>query len=248
MKCNFFFSFLLLTSFFSLTQKVKAQAVSHQLWEDLLQAYVTEEGVVNYNGFKDNPKLDQYLELLNQNGPRKSWSRYDKLAYWINAYNAFTVKLVSKHYPIKSIKDIKKGIPFVNTVWDIKFIVLDGDTYDLNNIEHGIIRKRFREPRIHFAVNCASESCPALLNHAYTGAKLDDQLTFQAKRFLADKTKNKISSNKLDLSKIFKWFKKDFTRRSSFIEFLNKYAPTPINKSAKISYNKYDWRLNDRKY
>lgn len=250
MNRNFFFSSLIvLLGVFSLAQNGFTQSISHDTWDELLQAHVTDEGIVDYKGFiKEKIKLEQYLQLLSQNPPQRTWKRTEQLAYWINAYNAFTVKLIVDYYPVKSIKDIKRGIPFVNTVWDIKFIEIDGYKYDLNKIEHGILRKRFKEPRIHFAVNCASASCPALLNRAYTGAKLNAQLDQQAKNFLADTSKNKISANSTQLSKIFKWFKKDFTKEGSLKEFIAKYAPTSFNKKAKINYLKYDWRLNNQNY
>ena len=250
MNRHFFFSSLfVLLGLFSLAQNAKAQSVSHATWDELLQAHVTDDGIVDYKGFiQEKAKFEKYLQLLSDNPPQRSWKRTEQLAYWINAYNAFTVKLIVDHYPVKSIKDIKRGVPFVNTVWDIKFIKIGGHKYDLNNIEHGILRKRFKEPRIHFAVNCASASCPPLLNHAFTGDQLYDQLNQQARRFLANPSKNKISSDKTQLSKIFKWFRKDFTKKESLKEFLAKYAPPSFNKNAKISYLKYDWRLNNQKY
>lgn len=245
----FLSSFFVLLGLFAFTQNIQAQSINHDTWDELLQAYVTDDGIVDYNGFiKEKAKFETYLQLLSNNPPQRSWKRTEQLAYWINAYNAFTVKLIVDHHPVKSIKDIKRGVPFVNTVWDIKFIEIGGSKYDLNKIEHGILRKRFKEPRIHFAVNCASASCPPLLNHAFTGDKLYAQLNQQAKSFLSDTSKNKFSDNNMQLSKIFKWFKKDFTKKESLKEFLAKYAPASFNKNAKISYLKYDWRLNDQKY
>ena len=250
MSRQFLFStILVLSGIFSLTQNSQAQSISHTIWDELLQAHVTDEGIVDYTGFiKEKAKFEKYLNLLSNTPPQRSWKRTEQLAYWINAYNAFTVKLIIDHYPIKSIKDIKRGVPFVNTVWDIKFIEIGGHKYDLNKIEHGILRKRFKEPRIHFAVNCASASCPPLLNHAYGGDKIYTQLNQQAKRFLADTSKNKISTSKTQLSKIFKWFKKDFTKDGSLKDFIAQYAPASFNKNAKISFLKYDWRLNNKKY
>jgi hypothetical protein len=147
-----------------------ATPVQHQQWDSLLQKHVTAEGWVDYDGFiKDSLDLRSYLNLLSENHPDPgTWTNEERMAYWINAYNAFTVDLILRHYPLESIKDIRPGIPFVNTVWDIKFINIQGQTYDLNNIEHGILRPKFDEPRIHFAVNCASVSCPKLMNRAYT--------------------------------------------------------------------------------
>ena len=220
--------------------------IDHQLWDSLLQKHVDADGWVDYPSFqKDSGTLNLYLEQLSAGHPNdKNWSRNEQLAYWINAYNAFTIKMMVKHYPVESIKDIKKGIPFVNTVWDIKFINIEGHVYDLNNIEHGIVRKYFNEPRIHFAVNCASVSCPKLLNHAFTADKLEDQLTAVAKDFLADPLRNDTAAGKV--SPIFSWFKGDFTKDAdSLIDFINLYAPTKIPSDTKLEFLEYDWRVNE---
>ena len=228
-----------------------SKPVTHETWDALLKKHVSAKGGVDYQGFiLDSVKLNSYLKLLSDNHPNaKNWSRNEQLAYWINAYNAFTVKLVIKHYPVKSIKDIKKGVPFVNTVWDIKFIKIEGATYDLNNIEHSIIRPKFKDPRIHFAVNCASGSCPNLLNEAFTAKRLDEQLDKVARSFLADKSKNKIASaSKAELSKIFSWYKGDFTEKGqTLVGFINKYAPLKLDDKAELSYLDYDWSLNEEK-
>lgn len=224
-----------------------AKPVEHRIWDSLLQKHVTVEGRVDYNGFRaDSSRLNDYLDLLRQHHPnKKHWSREERLAYWINAYNAFTVKLVADHYPVESIKDIKNGVPFVNTVWDIKFIEIEGQTYDLNNIEHGIIRPRFEEPRIHFAVNCAAISCPKLSNRAYTPEKLDAQLTQAAQSFLADEGKNRLNAGAVQLSKIFNWYGGDFkTGGQTLLAYINQYAPVEIRENAEVSYLEYDWSLN----
>jgi hypothetical protein len=225
----------------------ESQPISHELWDSLVQKYVSEDGKVNYKGFiQDSVLFNSYLSLLKNNHPNdKNWSKKEQLAYWINAYNAFTVKLIVDHYPVKSIKNIKNGLPFINSVWDIKFIKIEGATYDLNNLEHSILRSKFDEPRSHFAINCASVSCPNLRNEAYTAALLEDQLTEQAKLFLNNPVKNKISADKIELSKIFSWFRKDFKKKGSLIDFLNNYAPVKINKNAEIDYLDYDWNLNE---
>ena len=191
MKIKNLFLLFSLISFSTLysckVSKVESEArpISHTLWDSLLQLHVTTSGRVDYKGFiKDSTKLQQYLNLLSSHHPNdKFWTKEERLAYWINVYNAFTVKLIIDHYPVQSIKDIKNGIPFVNTVWDIKFIHIEDQTYDLNNIEHGIIRARFNDPRIHFAVNCASISCPKLLNKAFQAEKLNGQLNEAARSF-----------------------------------------------------------------
>ena len=116
---------------------------------------------------------------------------------------------------------------------------------NLDHIEHKILRKEFDEPRIHFAIVCASKSCPALLNRAYTADSLETQLTTQVKGFLADDFRNKISENKVGLSKIFSWFKGDFTKNGTLIEYINRYSAVKVNKDAEISYLKYNWELNE---
>lgn len=225
-----------------------SQPVSHAIWDSLVSKHVTETGQVNYKGFiQDSVKLNEYLAILGSSHPsEKNWTRDERLAYWLNAYNAFTVQIVARHYPQKSIKDIKNGIPFVNTVWDIKFIKIENEVYDLNNIEHGIVRPKFEEPRVHFALNCASVSCPRLRNEAYTAADLERQLTDQARYFLANPVKNKITAEKAELSKIFTWFKGDFTKGSQTIKgFINQYSEVKLTDDTKTSSLDYDWNLND---
>ncbi len=227
--------------------KSTSRPVTHEQWDSLLKKHVTSDGFVDYTGFqRDSNRLNEYLERLGNHHPNEQyWNKNERLAYWINAYNAFTVKLVADHYPVSSIKEIKSGIPFVNTVWDIKFIKIEGREYDLNNIEHGILRPKFEEPRIHFAVNCASISCPPLWNRAYTADNLNDQLDRAATRFLDDQSRNQfISENRAELSKIFSWFKGDFTKGQSLIAYINQYAPIQLKKDASISYLDYDWGLN----
>lgn len=226
----------------------ESSPVSHALWDSLLQQHVSDDGWVHYEGFQnDSIRLDAYLNLLSSSHPNdRHWSRDEQLAYWINAYNAYTIKIVSDHYPVKGIKEIKKGIPFVNTVWDIKFIKIENQLYDLNNIEHGIIRKQFDEPRIHFAVNCASVSCPALHNRAYQADQLTSQLEQAARRFINDPLRNQTDQTPARLSKIFTWFRGDFTRQMPLIEYINQYADHHLTKDAEIEFLDYDWNLNQR--
>lgn len=229
--------------------KSDSKPVSHELWTELLQKHVAENGDVDYKGIiADSARFNEYLKLLSSAHPnKKNWSREEQLAYWINAYNAFTVKIIIDNYPVKSIKDIKEGIPFVSDTWTIEFIDIEERTYNLNNIEHGIIRPDFEEPRIHFAVNCASISCPKLRNEAYTAEKLDQQLTEQAESFLRTESKNKFySADKIKVSKLFDWFKGDFKKTApSVIAFINKYGPVQVNKDAEVEFMEYDWNLND---
>ena len=224
--------------------------VSHKSFDELLQKYVDESGMVDYKGFEaDRSKLKSYLKILETNPPKDSWTDDQKLAYWINAYNAYTIELILTHYPVKSIKEIGSTIkiPFVSTAWDVKFINIGGEEYDLNNIEHGIIRKEFDEPRIHFALVCAAMSCPKLQNRAYFPETLDRQLTQASKQFLADGSKNEFkSASKAKISKLFNWYGGDFNNEGTLIEYLNKYAPIRLNADARIDWQDYDWALNEQ--
>ena len=221
------------------------EAPNHQLWTDLLQAHVDSNGWVSYSGFvNDSVVFNNYLNTLSSCAPNANWNREEKLAYWINAYNAFTVKLIVDNYPVSSIKDIKKGIPFINSVWDMKFFEIGGKKMDLNEIEHSILRKEFNEPRIHFAIVCASESCPSLLNEAYEPETLEAQLTLQARNFIDDNSKNEIELNEIRISSIFKWFSVDFTENGTVHDFIRPYSNRDFGSSAKVKYLDYDWNLN----
>lgn len=240
----------LLTGLFS-TAVLAQSGVSHKPFDELLQKYVDDAGMVNYKGLEtERSKLKSYMVMLGKNGPQESWTEDQKLAYWINAYNAFTLELILRHYPVKSIKDIGDAIkiPFVNTPWDIKFIKVGGEELDLNNIEHGIIRKQFEEPRIHFALVCAAVSCPKLQNRAYLPETLDAQLTKAAKDFLSTPSKNEVKSASFaSLSKLFSWYRGDFTKNSTLEEFINTYSEVKLDKRAKLEFKDYDWALNEQK-
>ncbi len=219
-----------------------SNAPSHQLWNELLNAHVSESGNVNYKAFiNDKEKFEQYLSIIKNSHPNKQWPKDEQMAYWINAYNAFTVKLILDNWPVKNIKNIGGA----KSPWDIEFIKIKDKTYTLNAIEHKILRKDFNDPRIHFAVNCASISCPKLLNEAYTAEKLDQQLTARAKDFINRTSKNSIQQDKIIISKIFKWYKEDFTQNGTLIDYINQYSNIQINKNAKIEYKEYNWSLNN---
>ncbi len=246
---NFIFGLVLLQSCFAVESPTSnAAPVSHEIFNGLLKKYVTDKGVVNYGGFKKEQKeLKKYLDMISANAPAKTWSDNEKLAYWINAYNAFTIQLIldNADQNLTSIKDIgsKIKIPFVNTPWDVKFIEIGGKKMDLNNIEHGIIRKQFNEPRIHFALVCAAKSCPPLRNEAFTAERLNEQLNSQGEKFVNDASKNKISKSEVTISKIFDWYGMDF-KPTPIVETLNKYSKVKIDAKAKVNYNTYDWALN----
>ncbi len=225
----------------------QSTTLSHAAFNELLNKHVTSEGVVDYKGFiKDSVQFNKYLKTLSKNPPnKKTWSANERKAFWINAYNAFTIKLIIDNYPVKSIKELGGSIYKINTPWDKRFINVGGETLDLNNIEHAKLRREFDDPRIHFAVVCASRSCPKLQNEAFVASKLDQQMDKAGRDFLNNTFRNRISSNKAELSSIFKWYKSDFTKSGSLIAFLNKYSPVKISEKAEISYLDYDWSLNE---
>lgn len=213
----------------------------HFLWDELLQKHVSEDGNVNYKSFKnEHEKLLGYISILSKislDNRFKTLSKEEKLAFWINAYNALTVDLIIRNYPIKSIKDLKN--PWKQRLWEpVNF------NFSLDEIEHEILRK-MDEPRIHFAIVCASYSCPKLHNKAFTAEKLEEQLTNATKEFLADENRNEISENSIRISKIFDWFSKDFTKNGSLIDFLNQYSEIKISPNAKKRYKDYNWDLNE---
>ena len=221
-----------------IVEKPKPVGFSHDTWNVLLGKYVSN-GKVNYSAFKqEEAQLDTYLDMLKKTPIQDSWSRNKKLAYWINAYNAFTVKLILDNYPVKSITDLHGGKP-----WDVKWIKLGGQNLSLNNIENDIIRPKFKEPRIHFAVNCAAISCPPLLNKAWTAGNLERNFESQTKAFINNSAYNEVSADKATISKIFDWYGEDFADLKAFI---NKYAGQKMSPGAKINYKEYDWTLNGK--
>ncbi len=216
----------------------KTTDLIHSIWHSLISQYVSSSGAVIYSGFQSKQaELDAYLNELSKNPPQSTWSRNEIMAYWINAYNAFTVKLIVDNMPIKSIRDLDGG-----KVWDRKWIKIGGKTYSLNNIENDILRPKYKDARIHFAVNCAAKSCPPLFNRAWTSGNLDNYFEQQATAFINNPKFNKITRSKVEVSKIFEWYAADF---GNLIDYLNKYSKVKIDKNAKVSYMEYDWGLNN---
>lgn len=222
---------------------IQIRAEIHKPWDDLLKKHISSSGKVNYEGFvKDKDELLKYIkELQSFHKDVSSWGKNKRLAYWINIYNAVTVKLITDNYPLKSIQDLNGG-----KAWDLKLIDLGGVSYTLNVIENKIIRPKYNEPRIHFAVNCAAKSCPKIMNRAWTEDNIQRYLEKQTKSFVANTTENKISANKVELSKIFDWYKVDFGGdNTKLIEFINKYSDVKVNEKATVTFKEYDWELNN---
>lgn len=213
--------------------------VDHSKWDKLLQKYVADNGDVNYKDFKTETELlNAYIDYLATKIPSDDWSKQEKLAYFINVYNANTIKLILDHYPIKSIKDI-------NNPWTNKSIRIGEEIFSLSEIENKILRK-MNEPRIHFAINCASVSCPKLLNVAFTSENVDKLLDKATRGFISNPEKNKIKEHNVQLSKIFQWYKSDFTTNGNLVDYIKQYSDMNIQQDAKITYLEYDWNLNEQ--
>lgn len=231
----------LLISLNSMAQKLGVTQpvnISHQAFNNLLQKYVSNDGKVNYKGLKnDKAALETYITTLAKQIPDNTWSKNAALAYWINAYNAFTLKLIVDNYPVKSITNLSGGKP-----WDVKNIELAGKKYSLNNIENDIIRPTYKDARIHFAVNCAAVSCPPLSNTAFTEANINDLLNTRTKNFI-NSSANTITASKIRISKIFDWYKADFEDVPAFI---NKYSTIKTITNTGIEFNEYNWNLNEK--
>lgn len=217
----------------------------HHAWTLELQKYVDEDGWVNYAAWQqDQTGLNGYLNILSAHLPSESWTREQQLAYWINAYNAFTVKLILNHYPLQSIEELH-DIPYVNTVFHKEWFALGGMAMSLNRIEHGVLRQQFEEPRIHAAINCASISCPPLQPEAFLPETMDQQLEVVMRSFVNDPLRNRLSPEEVEISSIFSWFRGDFTQNGDIISFLNQYSEVPISPDADVRYQTYDWNLNE---
>jgi hypothetical protein len=236
----------------------QALAFEHGAWDGLLRKHVVlldggNASQVRYSGMAaDRALLKDYLDSVSKvtRDEFDRWSREERMAFLINAYNAFTVEKILTRYPdIRSIWDFGKllGNPFR----DEFFVLLEGRR-SLDWIEHETLRKSYRDPRIHYAVNCASVGCPMLREEAYAAARLEAQLEDQARRFLSDRSRNRVRAGRLEVSKIFDWFREDFEPRERYFA---RYAAVLADDSSQESlvlegkapprFLDYDWTLND---
>lgn len=229
----------------------------HSRYDRVLTRFVDSAGRVDYEGLarQADSLLKPYLGQLAR-ANLSDMDRAERLAFWINAYNALTLALVSEHYPINTIWAITSGPPEPKE--ESPFELTVGTVADtartLDEIEHEIIRERFEEPRIHFALVCAAVSCPRLRRHPYTGRRLDDQLHDQARVFFHDERKNRIPARagRIELSPILKWYRKDFGPTTDALQrFIAPYFENDIKKKLaeaeyQIVFGSYDWALNDR--
>lgn len=231
--------YLLLSLLMGVGMAMTAQ-VDHSDFDALLQKHVSEAGFVNYTALKaDKSKLTAYLDRLQAYNPKGRPTK-EKLAYYINLYNAATLKLILDHMPLESIMDI--GDP-----WKKRIVRVHDDTWTLDHLENGVIRPRFKDARIHFALVCAAESCPKLLNEAYTAEKLNEQLEKQTRLFINNAERNRISPGSAQLSQLFNWYAEDFNAEDGGLSgFINRYSKTKLSASARISHLEYSWKLNGK--
>lgn len=242
-----------------MTQTTVSQSFDHSLYDAVLKRHV-KSGKVNYKSLKSDKDFQTYLDMLSKANPNALPTREEKIAFWINAYNAFTLKLIIDNYPVKSITELSalgKLTAFVgDSPWKREFFSISGKKMTLDEIEHKILRESFAEHRVHFAANCASNSCPVLRPEAYTAEKLNHQLNEQAKQFLKDTLRNRIDlkTKTIYISKIFDWYQDDFKKSAGSLEkYLADYIDDEnikrmlLNKEFKIEYLDYDWGLNEAK-
>ncbi|MGB2959276.1 MAG: DUF547 domain-containing protein [Bacteroidota bacterium] len=225
----------------------------HHLFSSVLKTYV-HEGLVDYAGIEGDARFEEYLTLLAETDPDTLGSPVEQLAFWINAYNAYTIKLIIDRMPVESIRDISLGLPFLFGPWSMDVARVGGEVYTLNALEHDIIREQFSEPRIHFALVCAAIGCPALRAEAYEGPRLYEQLDEDTRRFVTDPAKNRfdVTLRRVHLSEIFNWYESDFEGEGGGVaEFVARYVTSDVAAMLKsgefdLDYLPYDWSLNSR--
>lgn len=236
---------LLVALFLALPPTTHA-AVDHTLFGELLDRYLSG-GRVDYQGFKkEEARLDAYLEML-ETVDIDALSKDEQFAFYTNAYNAWTIKLILTGYPgVTSIKDLGS---LLRSPWKKKIVRLKSGVVTLDNVEHDILRPRFKDPRVHFAINCAAASCPPLYPEPFTGAELNRQLEDATRSFINDPAQYRLEGDKLYVSRIFKWFGEDFDNDllSFFIQYADgdlKAALSDRSGDIDVAYLDYDWSLN----
>jgi hypothetical protein len=250
------FTVVFATTFFIFSMPMFAN-VDHSLFSAVLRDHV-KDGVVNYKAIKKDERFAQYIELLKKSDP-SDLKGADKLAFWINVYNAYNIKMICDNYPVKSPMDLGSGGLLVGTIlkstaWDKKIVDVHGKIMTLNNVENDIIRK-MGDPRVHFAMVCAAKSCPPLRAEAFDAAKLNDQLEDQGRDFLAQGKKNSFDFGKKTaaISNIFNWFQGDFAKTpAEVLKYVSRFLPkdkgdqlAAAANDFKVSYTEYDWSLNE---
>ena len=243
-----FISFSMITAAAGLQSIASSETtVDNGLYGELLKKHV-RDGRVDYAGFKtEEAKLDRYLKILENVDPG-ILSRNEQFAFYINAYNAWTIKLILSGYPgVTSIKDLGS---LLKSPWKKKIVRIDGKVITLDHVEHEILRPRYKDPRVHFAINCAAKSCPPLRPEPFNGNILDRQLEDSTRSFINNPQSYRLDDSELYVSRIFKWFSEDFNE--DIFGFFLKYATGNLKKELKskserivVQYLEYDWSLNE---
>lgn len=223
----------------------------YSLFTQVLHDHV-KNGAVNYKGIKADTRFADFIELLKKTDPH-TISQKNRLAFWINVYNAFVLKIVADQYPIKSIMS-KTAYALGKSNFQKKLVAINGISYSLNDVENDIIRP-MGDPRIHFAINCAAKSCPPLRAEAFEASRLGEQLDEQTRQFLTNAEQNSFdfAKNEATVSKIFDWFQEDFKKYAAGVpEFISRYLPPElgkqllaVGKTFKIKHHDYNWDLNE---
>jgi hypothetical protein len=238
------------------SHQVALNRIDHTAWNVLLEKFVDQQGMVQYGEWKQNATdvemLDQYLQLLSHSNGQGT--KEEKLAFWINAYNAVTIKGILNEYPTSSIRNHTAKV-FGFNIWKNLKLIVGGKSFSLDEMEHQVLRK-MEEPRIHFAIVCASVGCPRLLNEAYRADRMDEQLTSNAIAFFADPTKFRYDSGSgvFYISPILEWFGEDFGRSQALrLQKISAWLPDDVTKkqagsgTGEVRFVDYDWGLNDKK-
>lgn len=236
--------------------KASEMTVDHGDFDRFLMTYISVDrrglNRVDYGGVSDADRalLEKYIETLALTKV-SHFNRPEQMAFWINAYNALTLRVVLEHYPVASIRDIdlSEGF-FADGPWDEKVLSVEGFALSLNDIEHRILRPIWNDPRIHYAVNCASIGCPNLAPNAYRSASLEEMLDQAAVAFVNAPRNIEFISDELTVSKIYSWFAADFGGDgASILKHLRQYADDDLQDRLKsvshIFDYTYDWSLND---
>ncbi|MFM2641396.1 DUF547 domain-containing protein [Vibrio chagasii] len=237
-----------LWAYWNQSNEANLEQVSHQRWQQFLDSYLVKQGqntLVRYQAVTatDKSKLKQYIKQLEQVNPLE-YSKAEQYAYWVNLYNAATVDLILDAYPVKSIT--KLGGLFSFGPWGDDVVSVNGKSLTLNDIEHRILRPIWRDPRTHYAVNCASLGCPNLQPQAFTSDNTETLLEQAASEFINSDKGVLIKGNKTQLSSIYEWFDVDFGNQQQLIQHLDQYRTKSVPRANKISYD-YDWSLNQAK-
>lgn len=233
------------------------QVVEYSPWDKLLTAYLVTDHPSGINRFRygevtpaDRQTLTDFLEYLQQ-VKVSSLNPGEQKAYWVNLYNALTVKVILDHYPVKSIMDIdiSPGL-FSNGPWDARLLTIEGEKVSLNDIEHRILRPIFRDNRLHYALNCASLGCPNLQPKAFTAANIEELLEVAARAYVNSPRGARMDKGSLHVSSIYTWFQVDFGGSSQeVVKHLLQYAEGGLADALQTYTNglddEYDWRLNE---